>query len=488
MMGLPLMLTLLAQLEPTDASDAGITLEQLAARVAQLEAEVAAARAKEAPAAEAPSEHLDVREPPFSVHDWSWLNGSNYQPASLLKLGPVTATFLVDADYAWQFSNPDDHTIFPTTTAARHSEFNLNLAYLGFELSGLDTKWGAPIGRFEVQFGSYIATIHGQDATLARGFFLSNPTLSYIKQAGVGWHFHVLHGLNVELGIFPSYIALESYVPQENWSYTHPFVSDFTPYFFAGLRTQLFVAESFKLELWLVNGWQSFGRWHDALTGGYLMNWRPGRRVSLTHTFYAGQEQSRASDPNSESLRVYTDNYVQVLVFEDLERAVLQRLALCLVADVGYEYRGASAGQPVNGAPTAGNGVMAGGSLTVRFEWTRWLMTTLRGDVFYDQSSAVVYALPLGSPYSLPGNGSATNPFEWLGGGGAITLDWRPSPWILLRLEYAHRAANQPYFSGKGGITGPNGIPPKTDAERDAFTPDLRRTDDRVVANVTLRM
>ena len=190
------------------------------------------------------------------------------------------------------------------------------LAYVGFELNGINTPAGGPIGRVEFQFGSYIATIHGQDASLQRGFYLSNPTLSYVKQAGVGWHFHWLHGVNIEAGIFPSYIALESYVPQENWSYTHPFVSDFTPYYFAGLRTQIFPTENTKLELWFVNGWQTFGRWHDALTGGYLFNWRPSGRLLLTHTAYFGQEQSRFADPNSHSFRAYTDNYVQVLAFD----------------------------------------------------------------------------------------------------------------------------------------------------------------------------
>jgi hypothetical protein len=395
---------------------------------------------------------------------------------------------MIDADYAWQFANPVDHTIFPTTTAARASEFNLNLAYLGFELNGVDTVYGGPIGRVEVQYGSYIATIHGQDATLARGFYLSNPTLSYVKQAGAGWHFHWLHGVNIEAGIFPSYIALESYTPQENWNYTHPFVSDFTPYYFAGLRAQLFFEENRKLELWLVNGWQSFGRWHDAITGGYLYTVRPTARLALTHTLYAGQDETRASDPKNQSLRIYSDNHVQYLAFEALERPFFQRLAFALVADLGYEYRGPHAGEPVDGLPTPPNGFMAGGSLTARVEWTRLFMSTLRGDLFYDQSAAVISALPLGSPYTLPGNGSAKNPFEWLGGGLAATMDFRPNPWILLRVEYSHRWANQPYFSGSGGITGPNGLAPTTAEARDAFTPDLRRSDDRLVGNVTLRM
>ncbi len=390
-----LVLTLCALSAAEDADAGGMSLEDevaaLKARVSKLEGDATAPQPADAGApAEPASPSLDAREPPFATDDWTWLNGSNYQPDSLLRFGHVTATFFVDADYAWQFSNPVDHTIFPTTTAPRHSEFNLNLAYLGFELNGIDTPYGGPIGRIEAQYGSYIATIQGQDATVARGYYLSNPALSYVKQVGVGWHFHVLHGLNIEAGIFPSYIALESYVPQENWNYTHPFVSDFTPYYFAGLRTQLFPSDRFKIELWLVNGWQSFGRWHDAITGGYLLNWRPGPHLSLTHTLYVGQEQTRASDPTNNSLRVYTDNYVQLLVYDHLERTVLQRIAFCLVADAGYEYRGPTAGTVVNGVLTPPNGPMAGASLTGRIEWTRWLMSTLRGDIFYDFSSAVV--------------------------------------------------------------------------------------------------
>ena len=200
--------------------DAGVDLEALVRRVGALEAELAQLKTPDAGTPAAPPEAvpLDVSEPPFSLADWSWMNGSNYQPASLLRIGPVTPTFFVDADYAWQFSNPVDHTIFPTTTAARHSEFSLNLAYLGFELNGIDTKYGGPIGRIELQMGSYIATIHGQDSTLSRGFFLSNPTLSYVKQAGAGWqlglHAPVRLGLHAVLFLGPAHAAVPGGKPE----------------------------------------------------------------------------------------------------------------------------------------------------------------------------------------------------------------------------------------------------------------------------------
>jgi hypothetical protein len=67
-------------------------------------------------------------------------------------------------------------------------------------------------------------------------------------------------------------------------------------------------------------------------------------------------------------------------------------------------------------------------------------------------------------------------------------VDFWPSPWLLTRLEYAHRWANQPIFSGHQGITGPGGQLPADAASAATFTPDLRRTDDRVIFNVTLRL
>src|SRR4051812_24524519 len=70
---------------------------------------------------------LDLREPPFGEFDFSWMNGNNPQPSSLLTMGPVTWSLYVDTYYAWQFHQPNDHTIFPTTTGVRHNEISLNL-------------------------------------------------------------------------------------------------------------------------------------------------------------------------------------------------------------------------------------------------------------------------------------------------------------------------------------------------------------------------
>lgn len=410
-----------------------------------------------------PAAPLDVREPPFGEFDFSWMNGSNPQPASLLAMGPVTWSLYVDTYYAWQFHRPADHTIFPTTTAPRHNEISLNLAHIGVDLTGLD----GPTGRLYLQYGSIVETTAGQDTTTTRGFFLTNRLLQYVQQAAAGWHFHALHGVNVEAGIFPSYVGLESYLPEENWAYTHAFMSDATPYYFFGLRGQIFVTSRFKLELWLVNGWQTFGQWHEARAGGYLWNWRPRPWLSLVNSLYSGQEVE--GDPGS--LRVYSDNNLQVRYYHAAEGHVLRALSFSLVADVGYERRG-----------NAPSGAMGGVTLTHRIDWSERWKTTLRADFFDDETQAVTPKFPVGSAYPWRGAGPL------LVRGASATLDFWPSPWLVTRLEYSHRVSNQPFFSGSGGITGPNGVLPSGASQAASFAPDLRTTDDRVLLNVTLRL
>jgi hypothetical protein len=412
---------------------------------------------------------LDVAEPPFAFGDFRWLNGSNRQPESLLKLGPVVVGFIVDAYYLFQLARPIDHTAFPSTTAPRHNELSLNMVGFGVELppNAIDSRSGGPIGQLNLQYGATAEATMGQDSTFARGEYLSRTAYQPIRTAQAGWHFHALHGINVEIGIFPSYVAMESYLPEENWNYLHPFVSDFTPFYFSGSRTQIYFTRSLKLELWVVNGWQTFGQWQEGRAGGFLWNWRPSSRLSVSSTAYAGQE----APGDAKSSRWYTDNYAEYQYFKS--GGLVRSAAIAVVGDAGYDYRSGG----------ARDGVRAGGSLSHRLELAGDAFWTLRADGYFDESQAVVTSFPITSPYARPEQDRA-----FAGGGLTTTFDFWPSPWTVLRLEYMHRVANIPFFSGHGGITGPGGVQPGPAPAAATFTPDLRRSDDRIVVNATLRL
>jgi hypothetical protein len=93
--------------------------------------------------------------------------------------------------------------------------------------------------------------------------------------------------------------------------------------------------------------------------------------------------------------------------------------------------------------------------------------------------ATVIPHLPLTNPYMLPSAG------PYVIGGITLTQDFTPSPWVLFRIEYVHREANQLYFSGHNGITGPSGL---QGPFIPTFTPALEKRDDRLVLNATLRL
>lgn len=102
---------------------------------------------------------------------------------------------------------------------------------------------------------------------------LSNA-YKYVSEAWGGYHWDVSHGLNVDAGIFVSYIGLFSYYNFDNWTYQPSFVSSNTPWFFNGLRIQYFPTKKLKIEPWIINGWQSYARANGKPGLGGQILWR----------------------------------------------------------------------------------------------------------------------------------------------------------------------------------------------------------------------
>ncbi len=408
----------------------------------------------------------DVAEAPFAFADFGWMNGQNDQPESLLKLGPVTGSLYVDTYFLWAFAQPVDHTAFPSSVAPRFNEAGLNLASIGVTLpaNAIDTSSGGPIGQLALQYGSSAETTAGSDSTFGRGYFLSQSGFQAIRAASAGWHFHFLHGLELEAGVLSSYIGAESYLTQENWHYFHSFLADATPFYMAGAVARLYPTPHVDVEAWMVDGWQTFGQWHEAGAGGYAVTWRPTGRLSLTHDAYLGQDVP----DDDQSLRWFTDNSAQVEYFA-ASHGFVRSLAVCAIADLGYEHLTVRPG-----------GWRGGVALSHRIGFVGNVFLAVRGDAYLDEGQVLVPSLPSG--YARP---DTTSTFR--GGGVTATLDYRPSPWLLVRLEYMHREANVPLFSGPGGITGPGGKPVSAD-NPGPFTPDLAKHDDRAIFAVTLRL
>ncbi len=68
-----------------------------------------------------------------------------------------------------------------------------------------------------------------------------------------------------------------------------------------------------------------------------------------------------------------------------------------------------------------------------------------------------------------------------------LTADYMPTRNITFRLEFNHRWANVPYFTGSGGVTPSGGNQGAPGSFVAGFNPDLRQSEDRLTAAMLLR-
>jgi hypothetical protein len=80
-----------------------------------------------------------------------------------------------------------------------------------------------------------------------------------------------------------------------------------------------------------------------------------------------------------------------------------------------------------------------------------------------------------GTPYFTENPGNPYKAWDM-----TATYDYMPSQYITFRWEYNHRAANVPYFTGRGGITPPGGNTGPLGSTVPGWTPDLRKDENRL--------
>ena len=106
-----------------------------------------------------------------------------------------------------------------------------------------------------------------------------------------------------------SYVGLFSYYQFDNWAYQPSYVSSNTPWFFNGMRIQIFPSDKLKIEPWIVNGWQSYGKFNKRPGWAVQILWRPnGCAFVVSATMYYGTDTLGVPDRK----RFHTDDSIEV--------------------------------------------------------------------------------------------------------------------------------------------------------------------------------
>jgi hypothetical protein len=409
---------------------------------------------------------------PFSFADFTWLNGNARTRELAMDTKFYTPEIRADVDYIYDFNHPKDNTIGGSSEVFRANE--VQVTQLGV---GGDFHYDNVRARLMTQFGLYSQTTPRNDASPARGQWNLDNAYRYISEAYGGYHFNALHGINVDAGIFMSYVGLFSYYQFDNWAYQPSYVSSNTPWFFNGVRVQIFPTEHLKIEPWFTNGWQSYGRFNSRPGLGFQILWRPNGWLSVLGNQYALGEDA----PNTPGrVRYHTDDSIQIKYYDHPEN-VISKAAFSFTGDMGCEHGGgvSCAGNSAKGPKQSFLGYMIYNRLW--FDRDKYGLT-LGGGQINNPGRYLVLLPPIngataasGTPYFTENSGDPYKAWDISG-----TIDWMPSQYITFRWEYNHRAANVPYFSGAGGVTPPGGNQGTPGSLVLGWAPDLRKVENRL--------
>jgi hypothetical protein len=388
---------------------------------------------------------------PFSDWDWTWLNGNPRTKEIYWDSKFFTPEIRTDVTATWDNQHPSDHSMGGSSELFRSGE--IQLEQLGI---GGDFHWDNVRGRFMTQFGAYSTATIRNDGSYTHGEWDVSDANRYLAEAYGGYHFNWLYGVNVDAGIFMSYIGLFSYYNFDNWAYQPSYVSSNTPWFFQGVRIQIFPTPHLKIEPWFINGWQSYTSANNRPGLGGQLKWTPFSWLNIISNEY-GQGRDDLYTPGR--ARIHSDNSVEVKYFDRPKAKTLDKMAFTFTGDIGCEYGG--------GVSCTGN--HQGGpkqSFLGYMFYNRWwfdrdqFAVTAGGGQINNPGRYLVLLPPINgmtagsaavnSPYFTENPG---DPFKaW---DSSLTFDWMPKQYITFRVEGDYRHANVPYWSGHGGITPP---------------------------------
>jgi Putative beta-barrel porin-2, OmpL-like. bbp2 len=425
--------------------------ENLVPGAALQAASPAAALAQPAPAAAATPDldaEVTTKSAPFAYADWTWLNGNARTKDTPMATKYFTPEFRADVNYILDFNHPKDDSMGGSTESFRSDEIQVEQLSFGGDIRVSNVR-----GRFLTMYGMFATTTPRNDASVGRGQWDLADAYRYVSEAWGGYHWNVQHGLNLDAGIFVSYIGLFSYYNFDNWTYQPSYVSSNTPWFFNGVRAQWFPTDKLKIEPWFINGWQSYGRPNGKPGLGGQILYRPKPWVSMVFNNYGlGEDAVGISDRS----RLHTDDSIEIKYYDKPDKFI-DKAAFSLTGDLGCEFGGGVSCTGKGGNPKqAFLGYMLYGRVWAKKDLYG---LTLGGGQLNNPGRYLVLLPPIngatavtGTPYYTENPGQPYHAYDF-----TLTYDYMPVQFITFRAEMGYRHTDLPYWTGRGGITPPGG-------------------------------
>lgn len=426
---------------------------------------------------------------PFDGLDMTWQNGSDRRTENIWKeLKYFTPSILLDMNYTYSFNNPIDNTVVGSTALARNNEVQLSALHFGG-----DFEYKGARARFMTQFGTRSQVIPRNDLSPYKGQYQLSNAYRFLSEAYAGYHINKWQGINIDAGLFMSYIGLNSFYQAENWEYQASFTSDNTPWFFNGLRFQIFPTKKLKLEAWLINGWQSYGKFNSMPGVGGNITWCPNENLKVITNNYIGTDGAGIENRK----RFHSDNSILLRYYSKPNSSKITKMAFSITGDVGLE-KGGGVNGFVNGDSLKGPEQYFASAMFYNRIWfakdkCAW---TIGGGIMTNPGRyLVLYPTGQASPLPNPNNPTQTEglyPFSanpgdpFIGWDWSTNIDFMPNQSLTFRIEFVNRHSSIPYFAGPGGVTSQTGY--STAVLDPNWRPDLVKSESRIILALLFRI
>jgi hypothetical protein len=426
---------------------------------------------------------------PFEGIDMTWQNGADRRTENIWKKSKYfTPSVLLDVNYNYGFNNPIDNTVVGSTAMARHNEVQVSALHFGGDFTYKNAR-----ARVMTQFGTRSIVVPRNDFSPYRGQYQLANVYRYLSEAYAGLHINKWYGINIDAGMFMSYIGLNSYYQAENWEYQASFTSDNTPWFFNGIRIQIHPTKNLKIEPWIINGWQSYGKFNAMPGIGGNITYMPNSNIKLLSNNYYGTDAAGIK----ERKRFHTDNSFLMRYYNKPKSNGITQMAFSLTGDLGFEKGGGVNGFK-DGDSTQGPAQYFASAMLYNRIWfakNKLAFTVGGGYMSNPGRYLVLYPTGQASPLPNPNNPTQTEgafPFsanpgdKFRGWDYSTNIDYMPNQSITLRLEYVNRSASVPYFAGRGGVTSQTGY--STAVLDPNWRPDLVKNEQRIILVMLFRL
>jgi len=301
----------------------------------------------------------------------------------------------VDASWAYNVNGPSSGSNFEPglgSTAKRSDTFQLETATLDL------VRAPDPVGaHLTLSFGDAMDVMRAAEPTVWQ----------YVYQATLSWNAPIGRGLLIEAGIYPCQSGFEGFFSKDDWNYTRGWLAELSPYYQAGVKVTYAFSDSLSAQLQLINGWSVIADNNTAKTLATALTWS-GSRGSLGFNTLIGPELA-----GDDSHWRFFGDVVGTL-------AVTGALSLATELDAGLQQQ-----------PVGGTGGWQGAALYARYAFDSHVALAARGELFHDPEAIVG---PVGQTL----------------GEGTLTLELRPDPHLIFKLEGRYDHSTTALFDANG--------------------------------------